>query len=170
LILYVDDILLIGNDIPMLKSIKASLKKSFYMKDFGVPAYILGIRIYRDMSKRLIGLSQDTRIDEVLKRFNMEQSKKGFLSMSDGIHLSQKQCPMTANERERMSMVPYASTIGSIMYAMISTCPDVSYAISATSRYKSDPGEGHWIAVKGILKYLRRTKDIVGDLFSNAMN
>jgi hypothetical protein len=158
LILYVNDILLIGNDITMLESVKASLKKSFSMKDLGEVAYILGIRIYRDSSKRLIGLSQDTYIDKVLKRFNMEQSKKGFLPVSHGIHLSQKQCPAAANERERMSKVPYASAIGSIRYAMISTRPDVSYAISATSRYRADPGEGHWTMVKGILKYLRRTK------------
>ena len=59
-----------------------------------------------------------------------------------------------------MSKVPYASTIGSIMYAIISTRPDVSYALSVTSRYQSDPGESHWTAMKNILKYLRRTKDV----------
>ena len=63
LILYVDDILLIGNDIPMLESVKASLKNSFSMKDLGEAAYILGIKIYRDRSRRLIGLSQSTYID-----------------------------------------------------------------------------------------------------------
>jgi hypothetical protein len=63
----VDDILLIGNDIPMLESINVSLKKSFYMKDLEKTTYILGIRIYRDRSKWLIGLSQDTYIDKVLK-------------------------------------------------------------------------------------------------------
>jgi hypothetical protein len=67
--------------------------------------------------------------------------------MSHGIHLIQKQCPTTANERECMSNVPYASAIGSIMYAMI-------------SRHQADPGEGHGTAVKGILMYLRRTKDM----------
>jgi hypothetical protein len=65
----------------------------------------------------------------------MKQSKKGFLLMSHGIHLSQKQCPAMANKRERMSKVPYASAIGSIMYTIIRTCPDVSYVISATSRH-----------------------------------
>nr|AAM74249.1 Putative retroelement [Oryza sativa Japonica Group] len=64
LILYVDDILLIGNDIPMLESVKTSLKNSFSMKDLGEAAYILGIRIYRDRSKRLIGLSQSTYINK----------------------------------------------------------------------------------------------------------
>jgi hypothetical protein len=55
LILYVDDILLIGNDIPMLESVKTSLKSRFPMKDLGEASYILGTRIYRDRSRRLIG-------------------------------------------------------------------------------------------------------------------
>jgi len=97
LILYVDDILLIGNDIPMLGSVKTSLENSFSMKDFGEVAYILGIRIYRDRSRRLIGLSQSTYIDNVLKRFNMQDSKKGFLSMSHGINLGKNQCPQTTD-------------------------------------------------------------------------
>ncbi|KAK8618172.1 hypothetical protein V6N13_116040 [Hibiscus sabdariffa] len=69
-------------------------------------------------------------------------------------------CPSTPQERERMSQIPYASAIGSIMYAMICTRPDLSYALSMTSRYQANPGEGHWTAVKNILKYLRRTKDV----------
>ena len=88
LILYVDDILLIGNNIPIFESVKTSLKNSFSMKDLGEAAYILGIKIYRDRSRRLIGLSQDTYIDKVLKRFNMEEAKKGFLPISHGIYLS----------------------------------------------------------------------------------
>ncbi|KAK8492465.1 hypothetical protein V6N11_034876 [Hibiscus sabdariffa] len=59
-----------------------------------------------------------------------------------------------------MSQIPYASAIGSIMYAMICTRPDLSYALSMTSRYQANPGEGHWKTVKNILKYLRRTKDV----------
>jgi hypothetical protein len=59
LILFVNDILLTGNDIPMMKAIKSSLRKSFSIKDLGEAAYILGIKIYRDRSKRLIGLIQD---------------------------------------------------------------------------------------------------------------
>ena len=90
----------------------------------------------------------------------MEQSKKGFLRMSHGIHLSKTQCPSTTDERDRMSKIPYTSAIGSIMYAMISTRPDISYALSAMSRYQSDPGESHWTVVKNILKYFRRTKDV----------
>ena len=103
LVLYVDDILLIGNDIPTLQSVKSWLGKCFSMKDLGEAAYILGIKIYRDRSKRLIGLSQSAYIDKVLKRFSMQDSKRGYLPMSHGITLSNSQCPKTKDEREQMS-------------------------------------------------------------------
>src|SRR5215216_6355028 len=79
LILYVDEILLIGNNIEFLDSIKGYLNKNFSMKDVGEAAYILGIKIYRDRSRRLIGLSQSTYLDKVFKKFKIDQSKKGFL-------------------------------------------------------------------------------------------
>ncbi|KAK1683412.1 hypothetical protein QYE76_044260 [Lolium multiflorum] len=160
LILYVDDILLIGNDIELLSSVKGYLNNSFSMKDLGEASYILGIKIYRDRSRRLIGLSQSTYLDKILKKFRMDESKKGFLPMLPGKVLSKTQGPATAEERERMSQIPYASAVGSIMYAMLCTRPDIAHAVSLTSRYQSDPGIEHWTAVKNILKYLKRTKDM----------
>ncbi|CAA7049618.1 unnamed protein product [Microthlaspi erraticum] len=118
------------------------------MKDMGEAAYILGIRIYRDRLHKLIGLCQDTFIDKVLHRFSMHDSKKGFLPMSHGISLSKTQCPSTHDERERMSRIPYASAIGSIMYAMLCTRPDIACALSMTSRYQSDPGDVSWKSSK----------------------
>src|SRR5512140_1053385 len=158
LILYVDDILLMGNDIELLDSIKAYLNKSFSMKDLGEAAYILGIKIYRDRSRRLIGLSQSTYLDKILKKFNMDQSKKGFLPMLQDMKLSSAQCPTTTEDIEEMSVIPYASAIGFIMYAMLCTRPDVNLAVSLVGRYQSNPGKEHWTAVKNILKYLKRTK------------
>ncbi|KAK1650515.1 hypothetical protein QYE76_068320 [Lolium multiflorum] len=160
LILYVDDILLIGNDIELLSSVKGYLNNSFSMKDLGEASYILGIKIYRDRSRRLIGLSQSTYLDKILKKFRMDESKKGFLPMLPGKVLSKTQGPATAEERERMSQIPYASAVGSIMYAMLCTRPDIAHVVSLTSRYQSDPGMEHWTAVKNILKYLKRTKDM----------
>ena len=68
-------------------------------------------------------MSQDTYIDKILKWFDMQDAKKGFLLMSQGITLGKTQCPMTPDEQERMREIPYASAIGSIMYAMLCTCP-----------------------------------------------
>ena len=90
----------------------------------------------------------------------MELSKRGYIPMVSGITLSKSMCPQTQDERTHVNKIPYASVIGSIMYAMLCTRPNVSYALSVTSRYQSDPGMGHWVAVKNILKYLRRTKDV----------
>ena len=90
----------------------------------------------------------------------MEQSKREYIHMTHRITLSKSTCPKTQDERTHMSMITYASTIGSIMYTMLYTRPYVSYAFSVTSIYQSDLGEGHWVVVKNILKYLRRTKDL----------
>ncbi|KAJ9542264.1 hypothetical protein OSB04_028770 [Centaurea solstitialis] len=91
LVLYVDDILLIGNNVSMLQDVNIWLGKCFAMKDLGNATYILGIRIYRDRTKHLIGLSQSTYLDKILKKFNMNESKKGYLPMQHGIRLSKDQ-------------------------------------------------------------------------------
>ncbi|KAM1376155.1 hypothetical protein ACFX2F_037926 [Malus domestica] len=152
LVLYVDDILLFGNDTAILSSVKVWLSKTFHMKDLGDASYVLGIKLYRDRSRRLIGLSQSMYIDKVLSRFQMEQSKKGFLPVRHGIHLSKSMEPKTPEEIRQMNVIPYASAIGSLMYAMICTRPDIAYAVSITSRYQSNPGPEHWAAVKTVCK------------------
>ena len=73
----------------------------------------------------------------------MDQAKKGFLPVLQGVELSQTQCPTTAEDREKMKNVPYASAIGSIMYAMLCTRPDVCLAISLARGYNSDPRVDH---------------------------
>ena len=93
LVQYVDDILMFGNDIGMLTSVKLWLSKTFSMKDLGNASYILGIKIYRDRSRKLIGLSQSLYVDKVLGRFQMEHSKKGFLPVRHGIYQSKSMSP-----------------------------------------------------------------------------
>jgi hypothetical protein len=115
IVLYVDDILLMGNDIPSLKVVKTWLGSNFSMKDLGDASYILGIRIYRDRSRRMIGLSQSTYIDKVLHSFGMQNAKMGYVPVSLGIAISKDQCPKSLDDKDHMSKVPYASAIGSIM-------------------------------------------------------
>ena len=129
------------------------------MKDMDEAQYILGIKIYRDRSRRLIGLSQNVYIDKILERFGMENSKKGNVPMSMGVQLSKSQCVMTHKDIGCKKDIPYASAIGSIMYAMTCTRSDVAYALSMTSRHQASPGPDHWNAVKNILRYLNRTEN-----------
>ena len=95
LILYVDDILLIGNDVELLSAVKGWLATQFDMTDIGEASYALGIKLLRDRKNKLIALSQETYIDKVLKRFSMENSKKGLLPFRHGITFSKDQCPKT---------------------------------------------------------------------------
>ena len=140
---YVDDILLIWNDAGMLSSVKVWLSKNFSMKDLGEATYVLGIRVYRDRWRRLLGLSQSMYIDTIVKRFGMENSKKGFIPMRHGVQISKEHSPKTPKDRAYMEKIPYASVIRSIMYAMLCTRPDVAYALSVTSRFHTNPGERH---------------------------
>ena len=82
------------------------------------------------------------------------------MTVLQGVKLSQTQCPTTAKDREKMKVIPYASAIGSIMHAMLCTRPDVCLAVSLAGRYQCNPGVDHWTAVKNILKYLKRTRDM----------
>ncbi|KAA0062649.1 gag/pol protein [Cucumis melo var. makuwa] len=86
-------------------------------------------------------------------------SKKGLLLYIYGIHLSKEQCPKTPQEVEDMRKISYASAVGSLMYAMLCTRPNICYSVGMVSRYQSNLGRDHWTIVKNILKYLRRTKD-----------
>nr|GFD05784.1 putative retrotransposon protein [Tanacetum cinerariifolium] len=118
LILYVDDILIMGNNIPMLQSVKSHLGRCFAMKDLGEAAYIFRIKIYKDRSRRLIDLCQSAFIEKILKRFCMENSKCESIPMQEKLRLSKSQGASTPAELKRMQNVPYASVVGSIMYAM----------------------------------------------------
>ncbi|GKA68410.1 retrotransposon protein, putative, ty1-copia subclass, partial [Tanacetum coccineum] len=160
LILYVDDILIMGNNIPMLQGVKSYIGRCFAMKDLGEAAYILGINIYRDRSRRLIGLCQSAYIEKILKRYHMENSKRISIPMQDKLRLSKLQGTSTPAELKRMQNVPYASVVGSIMYVVRCTRLDVAFAQNITSRFQQNPGDLHWTTVKNILKYLRNTKDM----------
>ena len=93
----------------------------------------------------------------------MDQSKKEFLLVLDGVKLSKTQSLITAEDRERMKVIPYASAIGSIKYAMMCTRPIMCLAMSLARGYNSDLGVDHWTAVKIILRSLKRTKEMFLD-------
>ncbi|GJZ27599.1 retrotransposon protein, putative, ty1-copia subclass [Tanacetum coccineum] len=108
LILYVDDIIIMGNYVLMLQSVKSYLRRCFAMKDLGEAAFILGIKIYRDRTKRLIELSQSAYIDEILKRYMMDNSKRGNIPMQERLDFYNTQGASTPEEVKHMQNIPYA--------------------------------------------------------------
>ncbi|KAL5764004.1 hypothetical protein ACOSQ2_016598 [Xanthoceras sorbifolium] len=157
LLLYVDDMLVAGSNMQEIMNLKRELSKQFAMKDLGTAKQILGMRIKRDTKSGTLLLSQAEYIKKVLSRFNMQDAKPVSTPLGVHFRLSKEQSPKTEEERTHMAKVPYASAIGSLMYAMVCTRPDIAQAVGAVSRYMNNPGKIHWEAVKWILRYLRGT-------------
>ena len=101
-----------------------------------------------------------TYLDMILKVFKMDQSKKEFLSVLQGVNMSKTQSPTVVEDRKRMKVITYASVTGSMEYAMLCTRPIMYLAMVLARGYDINPGVDHWTAVKNILKYLKRTKDM----------
>nr|GEZ27074.1 hypothetical protein [Tanacetum cinerariifolium] len=84
----------------------------------------------------------------------------GYLNEKEKLKLSKSQGASTPAELKRMQNVPYASVVGSIMYAVRCTLPDVAFTQNVTNQFQQNPGDIHWTTVKNILKYLKNTKDM----------
>ena len=154
-----DDILLIGNDVGYLTDVKTWLATQFQMKDLGETSYVLGIQIIRDHKNKTLALSQATYIDKMLVRYLMQNFKKSLLPLRQEVHLSKEQYPKTPQEVEDMRRTLYASVVGSLMYVMLYTRPNIFYVVGIVSRYQSNSRLDHWTTIKIILKYLRRMRD-----------
>ncbi|KAG8474589.1 hypothetical protein CXB51_031229 [Gossypium anomalum] len=133
LLLYVDDMLIAAKDKGEIRKVKAQLSEEFEMKDW-------------DQQKNTW--------------FNMRSAKPVSTPLAAHFRLSSALSPQSDDEIEYMSHVPYSSAVGSLMYAMVCSRPDLSYAVSAVSRYMANPGKEHWKAVQWILRYLRGTTDV----------
>uniref|UniRef100_A0A3Q7ED97 Reverse transcriptase Ty1/copia-type domain-containing protein n=1 Tax=Solanum lycopersicum TaxID=4081 RepID=A0A3Q7ED97_SOLLC len=132
LVLYVDDILIAAKKKYDIQKLKGLLSAEFEMKDLGAARKILGMEIIRDRERRKLFLSQRSYIQRSWRE----------------------------EEKEYISRVPYASAVGSLMYAMVRTRPDLAHAVTVVSRFMGQPGKEHWQAVKRIFRYLRGTSDV----------
>ncbi|XP_062075380.1 secreted RxLR effector protein 161-like [Humulus lupulus] len=135
------------------------------MKDLGEAKRILGIDIKRP-KLNVITLSQRDYLEKLLCKFGMNNCKEVSTPLAQHFKLSTYQSPTTDEERAMMNKIPYANCVGSLMYSMVCTRPDLAHAMSVVSRYVSDPGSEHWEAVKWIMRYLKGTLN-TGLIFSN---
>ena len=155
---YVDDILLAGNDMFLLMEIKHWLFHNFEMKDLGEASYILGIKIMRNRAFRKLSLSQETYINTLLSKFNMDNCNEEMIPYDRKKKLANIDCASSTSQKLDELKFPYASAVGSLMYALMYTRPDIAFAVNILSRFQSNPGKNHWEGVKQVMRYLRRTK------------
>ncbi|GJV78479.1 gag-pol polyprotein [Tanacetum coccineum] len=150
--------LVAGPNKDRINKLKAQLAREFEMKDLEPANKILEMQIHRDRVSRKFWLSQKSYVKKILQRFNM-QDKPISTPFPTNVKLSSKLNPSSEKERTEMSRVPYASVVGSLMFAMICTRPDIAHAVGVVSRYMAEPGREHWEAVKRILRY-KGTSDV----------
>lgn len=154
LLIYVDDMLIIGPSLKSIQTVKKCLSDNFEMKDLGEAKKILGMNIVRNRKKSMLILNQASHVEKVLSKFSMSNSKPVKIPLAAHFQLSKTQSPKTTSEISAMKNVSYSSAVGSVMYLMVSTRPDIAFTISCLSRYMSDPGPPHWEAMKWLLRYL----------------
>ena len=148
LCLYVDDMLVAGSNMDHIKGLKCQLARAFSMKDLGVAKQILCMKICKDRKNRKLMLSQVDYVEKVLQHFSMENAKAVNIPLPSHLKLTKEMCPKTQEEEDKMSKVPYASAVGSLMYAMVCTGLDIAHVVGVVSRSISHPGIEHWNVVK----------------------
>ena len=129
------------------------------MKDLGEAKKILGLKICKDRKNRTLTLSQADYVEKVLQRFSMENAKAVSTPLTSHLKLTKEMCPKTQEEEDKMSKVPYVSAVGSLMYDMVCTRPDIAHVVGVISGYMSHPRIEHQNVVKWILRYLRGTSN-----------
>merc|ERR1712080_750413 len=118
------------------------------------------MEISRDRKRRELRLTQAQYIKKILARFGMEKAKPVGTSLGSHFKLSKDHSPTSEQDKRYMAIIPYSSVVGSLMYAMVCTRPDLAHAVGVVSRYMSNPGKEHWQAVKWILRYLCGTSSV----------
>lgn len=163
---YVDDLLLMGKDKAAINQVKRELNRRFKMTDLGPASYYLGINISRAWTKygNKLFLSQTAYVDKILKDFNLDSATPMSTPMDDKLVLSPADDGQRAKDELRQW---YQSAVGSLMYLMLCTRPDIAFAISQLSRFSANPTERHRTAVKRVFRYLKATRDY-GLVFDSA--
>jgi hypothetical protein len=149
-LLYVDDILLFTSDQDALKKVKENLMASFEMHELGELEFIVGIRVKRDRTQRKIYLDQSAYCERVLQKFGYDKANAVNTPIIKRL---------VKSEDVDDSEFPYRSVVGSLMYLMVGTRPDIAFAVSELSRCLDSPTKAHISAAKHVLRYLAGTRD-----------
>jgi hypothetical protein len=148
---YVDDLSLFGPPGTLMDLVKTTLSKEFEMKDLGPLHWLLGLEII--FSNNGIEIKQTAYIEKVLTRFGMDQSNPCLLPIDPNFK-DQDATPCNAEDIRL-----YQSIMGSLMYAVSATRPDLCYAVTFLSQFNHAPTSYHTLAAKRVLRYLKGTKD-----------
>ena len=155
IMMYVDDLLIFGKEMGTINEVKGKLAGMFEMTDVGELKYFLGMQVHRNRKERTLTITQSGYIGAILERFQMTDAKPMTTPMATGTKLYKP-----TEDDEILNPIYYQSIIGSQMYAMLCTRPDIAFTISQLSQFNSCPITAHLAAAKRCLRYFRHTLDI----------
>ena len=153
--IHVDDLILACNDAQMMETEKADLQRKFEMKDQGEAHHILGMCISRNKEERTLTISQKMYLENVLKRFNMQDCKR----VATPIDPNQSLIKLKDDEQS-VNLQDYQAVIGCLTYAMTISRPDLATSVGILSQFMSKPGQNHWKAVTRVLRYIKGSLNI----------
>lgn len=156
LIIYVDDGLACSNRPNILAAILDYLREHFQVRSIP-PNRFVGLDISRDRSNRTLFINQPDFIHRILKKYNMENCNPVSVPSDPNNRVTAMMSPKTDEERHEMEATPVREAIGSLMYLMAMTRADIAFAVNQIAAFVSNPGKGHWEAVKRVLAYLAGT-------------
>ncbi|KAJ3531725.1 hypothetical protein NM688_g7534 [Phlebia brevispora] len=158
---YVDDMLIFGNNVAKINALKKELGQIFEMTDLGEATWILNMELICDRAAGTITLSQRQYIESILKRHQMADCRPLSMPMEANLHLPKLAEPEIELRR-------YQSALRSLMYAMLATRPDLAHSVGVLSQHAATPGEVHWNALMCVYRYLRGTTDLALTFRRNA--
>jgi hypothetical protein len=153
LCLYIDDILIFGTSLNVIKEVKDFLSQNFEMKDLGEDDVIPNIKLVKEDDGG-VTLLQSHYVENVLSRFGYSDCKPAPTPYDASMILKK-------NKRIMRDQLRYFQIIGSLMYLASATMPDISFAVSKLSRFVSNPGDDHWRALERVMRYLKGTSNYV---------
>jgi len=160
LAVYVDDMGMLASDLHFMEELKKLIGEVFKIKDLGPIKQLLGVAIDYDQKTGHLELSQSRYIQQSLERYGCDDGCTHPTPLSSGVKLTKADSPNTPSAITEMKDYPYQSLIGTLMYAMLGTRPDIAFAVGALSKYSSNLGKVHWNEALHVLRYLGGTKDL----------
>ena len=157
-LIYVDDGLVCSNKKSVLSEIISFLSKEFKIRTMPADRF-LGLDISRNRESKELFISQPHYVAKILEKFRMNNCNPRTVPADPNSRLSASMSPKTESDRAVMKKVPYRQAVGSLMYLMVMTRPDIAFALSQAAQHCENPGMPHWKAVKGIMAYLAGPTD-----------
>jgi hypothetical protein len=160
LAVHVDDCAMTGSSPKLIAKYKRKLNACYALNDLSPISWLLGIKITCNRNACTILRSQTAYIESILARFSLTDAKAYSTPMVLSATYGKADSPSSPADATCMRKVPYREAIGSLMYASVATCPNITFAISTLSQFLENPGEVHWEAVKRVFRYLLGMHDL----------